>query len=101
MADIIFRYDEMNNAASQISELASKYAAAANTFESDFTGAISQWEGSSQEKMRAFISGPVKEYMGDTVPKILNSLAELLKANATQMQNADQQIADNIPTTLV
>lgn len=100
MADIVFKYTEMESAATQISELAGKYTSAANTFETDFTGAISQWEGASQEKMKAFISGPVKEYMADTVPKLLNSLAELLRANATQMQNADQQIADNIPNTL-
>ncbi len=100
MADIIFKYTEMESAAAQISELAGKYASAANTFETDFVGAISQWEGASQEKMKAFIVGPVKEYMGVTVPKLLDSLAELLRANATQMQNADQQIADNIPTTL-
>ncbi len=100
MADIVFKYEGMESAATQIDELAGKYASAANTFETDFIGATAQWEGASKEKMNAFISGPVKEYMGTTVPKLLNSLAELLRANATQMQNADQQIADNIPNTL-
>lgn len=100
MADIVFKYTEMDAAANQIDELAGQYRTAAETFESDFLAAVGSWEGASKDKMGAFISGPVKEYMGTTVPKLLNSLAELLRANATQMQSADQQIADNIPTTL-
>ena len=100
MADIVFKYNEMEQAASQIDDLATQYKTAADTFENDFLSAISGWEGMSQEKMQAFISGPVKEYMGVTIPKLLNSLAELLRANSTQMQSADQQIADNIPTSL-
>ena len=50
--------------------------------------------------MSAFITGPVNEYMGTTVPGIVTALAELLKANADQMEQADQQIADNIPASL-
>lgn len=100
MADIVFKYTEMEQAASQIDNLATQYKNAADKLEEDFLGAIGSWEGASKEKMQTFISGPVKEYTGVTVPKILNALAELLRANATQMQNADQQIADNIPTSL-
>lgn len=100
MADIVFKYTEMESAAGQIDELAGKYTAAANSFEEGFIGATTQWEGATKDKMSAFISGPVKEYMGVTVPKLLNSLAELLRANAKQMQSADDQIASNIPTTL-
>lgn len=100
MADITFKYAEMETAAKQIDELATRYASAASTFETDFISSISQWEGASHDKMKMFISGPVKSYMGDTIPKLLSSLAQLLRANAEQMQSADQQIADNIPTTL-
>ena len=100
MADIVFKYDEMNTAASQINDLASKYKSAADTFENDFLSAISGWEGDSKDKMSSFISTPVKEYMATTVPKLLTSLADLLQSNISQMQKADQQLADNIPTTL-
>ena len=100
MADIVFKYAEMESAATKIEDLATRYKAAADTFETNFVSAVSGWEGASYEKMTAFISGPVKEYTGDTVPKILNSLAELLKANAKQMQSADEQIAANIPSSL-
>lgn len=100
MADIVFKYDEMNAAVTQITELGNQYKAAADTFESDFLSAISGWEGDSKDKMNSFISGPVKEYMATTVPKILDSLAQLLKQNISQMQKADQEIAGNIPSTL-
>lgn len=100
MADIVFKYTEMAQAAADIDDLASQYKGAADTFESDFIAAVTNWEGASKDKMTTFISGPVKEYMGTTVPKLLNSLAELLRANVEQMQSADQQIADNIPTSL-
>ena len=100
MADIVFKYDEMNTAVTQIKDLASQYKSAADTFENDFLSAISSWEGDSKDKMSSFISGPVKDYMATTVPKLLESLADLLQSNISQMQKADQQIAENIPSTL-
>ncbi len=100
MADIVFKYDEMNTAVTQIKDLASQYKSAADTFENDFLSAISSWEGDSKDKMSSFISTPVKEYMATTVPKLLTSLADLLQSNVSQMQKADQQLADTIPTTL-
>lgn len=100
MADIVFKYDEMNTAVTQIKDLASQYKSAADTFENDFLSAISSWEGDSKDKMSSFISTPVKEYMATTVPKLLESLADLLQSNISQMQKADQQIAENIPAIL-
>ena len=100
MEDIIFKYDEMNAEITQIKDLASQYKSAADTFENDFLSAISSWEGDSKDKMSSFISTPVKEYMATTVPKLLESLADLLQSNISQMQKADQQIAENIPATL-
>ena len=40
------------------------------------------------------------EYTRDTIPQLLKALAELLEANADQMESADHQIAENIPTSL-
>ena len=97
MADIVFRYTEMRNAASAIQDIATRYKSAATQFETDFTGAINGWEGESRDKMQAFISGTVKEYTCDTVPKLLEALASLLNSNADQMEDADRQIAENIP----
>lgn len=100
MADIIFNYVEMENAASAIDTLATKYATAATTLDSDFQTAIKDWEGVTKDAMSKFVSGPVTSYTGTTVPNIIKALATLLRSNAKQMGDADQQIADNIPTTL-
>lgn len=100
MADIVFKYDEMRNAVTQIADIASRYKAASDKFQSDFADAVAGWEGASKDKLSAFVTGPVNEYMGTTVPGIITSLSELLKANAEQMEAADQQIADNIPSSL-
>lgn len=100
MADIVFRYKEMEKAAQDIKDLATKYKTASDTFASSFTDAVQNWEGSSKDAMLRFITGPVSEYTGVTIPKLLDSLAELLLANAKQMASADDQIAQNIPTSL-
>ena len=98
MADIVFRYVEMRQAASDIKAIAARYKTAATTLESDFIGAISGWEGESKDAMQKFISGSVMEYTRDTIPQLLEALADLLNANADQMEDADRQIAENIPS---
>ena len=98
MADTIkFDYSKMTAAAADIRAVAGQYANAAKTFQTDFATAIAGWEGDSKDKMQKFISGTVKEYTENTVPQLLNALADLLDANAQQMKNADAQIAANIP----
>ena len=100
MADIVFRYPEMRQAAADIKDIAARYKAAATKLESDFSAAVSEWEGESKDAMQFFISGPVMEYTRDTVPQLLEALAELLAANADQMESADRQIAESIPKSL-
>lgn len=100
MADIVFKYVEMRNAVEQIKGISERYKAAAIALEENFNTATAGWEGASKERMKMFISGPVMEYTRDTVPQLLTSLAELLTANADQMEKVDSQIAESIPTTL-
>lgn len=100
MADIVFRYPEMRGAANDINGIAQRYSDAAQKFEGDFLAAITDWEGESKEKMQSFIQGAVMQYINETVPNLIKGLAELLNANADQMEKADQQIADNIPQSL-
>ena len=90
MADIIFRYPEMRAAANQVAEIAERYKSAAEKFETEFLSSISNWEGESKDKLEAFITGAVNEYIATTVPNIVNALSELLNANADQMEKADQ-----------
>ena len=94
---IVFKYAEMKAAAGEIKAIATQYKTAATSFETSFLAAISGWEGESKDKLQNFISGTVKTYTSDSIPKLLEALADLLLANATQMENADQQIAANIP----
>ena len=100
MADIVFKYDEMRAAVAQIADISARYKAASDKFQSDFAQPTSSWEGASKDKLTAFITGAVNDYMGTTVPGIVMALSELLKANAEQMEKADQQIADGIPASL-
>jgi len=100
MADIVFRYPEMRGAANDIKGIAQRYIAAAQKFESDIIASISDWEGESKEKFVSFIQGAVHQYIEETIPNLIKGLAELLEANADQMEKADQQIADNIPQSL-
>ncbi len=100
MADatkIVFDDSQMASAASKIEELSTKYASAGTHLGESFTSAVKDWEGASKDKMVAFINGSVKEYTVNTVPQLLKALSELLKANSTQMQKVDQEIASNIP----
>ena len=100
MADIIYNYPAMRAAASQIRELANRYKSAADVFEGDFTTAVSDWEGFAKEAVLKYITGPVDGYIADSVPKIINALADILEANADQMEAADKQIAASIPQSL-
>ena len=101
MADIVYRFDEMRAAAAKIEDIAARYKTVAATFQKDFADATAGWEGASKDKITAFISGPVNDYMASTVPSIITALAALLNADAEQMEKADQAIADNIPESLV
>lgn len=100
MADIVYNYTEMRTAASSIKEIAAKYKSAAESFEQSFIDAIAGWEGETRDKMVAFISGPVVEYLRDSVPALIEGYAALLESNANQMEQVDRQIAESIPTSL-
>ncbi|MBQ1388933.1 MAG: WXG100 family type VII secretion target [Clostridia bacterium] len=100
MADIVFRYEEMESAANALEGLAEQYKSAANKLNDDYMTSTSSWEGDSKTRMDNFMTGAVLDYTGTTVPGLIDALAQILRANAQQMQNADQQIADSIPTSL-
>lgn len=100
MADIVFDYDKMAATVDQIRELAAQYRSAGNKLQEDFEAAVSGWEGDSQAAMLGFMRNGVTQYTAQTVPELLNGLADLLQANIEQMKSADQQIAENIPSSL-
>ena len=100
MADIVFRYDEMTNAANEIRDLATRYKGIADTLQNEFTSAAASWEGDSKDAMTRFMTNGVNEYTAVTIPQLLNGLADLLDANNQQMKSADAGIAENIPSSL-
>lgn len=100
MADIVFKYTEMQQCVDNIKEIAVKYRAAATTLQSDFESAINGWEGDTRDKMQQFMGGAVREFTEQNVPGLVDGLAALLQANIDQMKKADQTLAENIPTTL-
>ena len=101
MADkIIFKFPEMNNAATQIKGFSKEYETAATTFVQAITTATAEWEGASKDKFIDFITNAVKPYIGTTIPEVVDGLAQMLDANAEQMQNADAEIAKAIPESL-
>ncbi len=97
--DIRYDFAKMNVAITKIDNLVAQYKSAAETFNTDFLTAINGWEGASKDKMLLLMAS-VKSYTGTQIPQAVGSLAELLKNNVEQMQSADQQIADNIPSEL-
>lgn len=100
MADIVFHYTQMQKCVTDIQQIAAQYKTAAATLQSDFTSAISGWEGSTKDKVNTFMTGAVNNFTGTDIPNLLNGLASILQANIDQMQKADNTLAENIPTTL-
>lgn len=101
MADrIVFRYPEMESAAGKIDTYAGEYEQAAATFLSAIQAATASWEGDSKNKFTALVEGSVYAYMHESVPQMVKGLAQLLRNNATTMQNADAEIAKNIPDSI-
>ena len=96
---IVFNYVKMQQTATKIRDIATRYKAASDTLVQDFTTAISGWEGESHDRMLQFIHTGVQGYTNDTIPQLLEALASLLEANAKQMQSADHQIAESIPVS--
>lgn len=101
MADrIVFKYPEMESAANRIEGCAAEYEQAAATFLSAIQSATASWEGDSKNKFTTLVEGSVYNYIHDSIPEMVRGLAQLLKNNSSSMQNADSEIAKNIPDSI-
>ena len=96
---MIFRYGKMEEAANAIDGYAKDYADAATALNNAVTNAIADWEGASKEKFVTFMNS-VNTYTGTTIPEVVKGMAEVLRANATSMQEADSEIAKAIPDSI-
>lgn len=101
MADrIVYKYPEMEAVAGKIDNYAAEYEQAAETFLTAILSATVSWEGESKDKFSALVEGSVYKYMHESVPQMVKGLAQLLRNNVTTMQNADSEIAKNIPDSI-
>lgn len=101
MADMRFNYNEMNKVVQDIrTSIKVSYQNAGAKLVEDFQNAVASWEGDSKEKLVTLFQTAVNDYLTNSIPNALEALATLLEENAKQMSQADQQIADQIPTSL-
>ncbi len=97
---IVFKYPEMEAAAKKIDGYAEEYKTAANTLLASMRSATASWEGVSKDKFTALVEGSIAKYMSVSVPEMVTGLATMLRNNAKAMQDADSEIAKNIPDSI-
>ena len=101
MADrIVFNYDKITEVVKKIEAKAKEYETASNDFQKEMASAIANWEGKSKDTFNTYITTKVKQYMGTDIPNMINGIAKLLEENAQAMKDADDQVANNMPTDL-
>lgn len=100
MADIIFNYPQMQEAAQKIRQYADEYRIAADTLKERIETSTTAWTGASKNRFKAFIDDAVYQYTSRSIPGTVEALAQLLEQNAEQMKKADQELADSLPTAL-
>ncbi len=99
MADIVYRYPEMELAAVDVDNYAEEYKKAAETLETEILSVISNWEGESKDKFVAFLTGTVKEYIHENIPQVVRIISAEIRQSAEYMSKTDSQLADNISKT--
>ena len=97
---IVFKYPEMEIIASKIDGYSSEYERAATAFLSAMKSATESWEGASKNKFTTLVEKSIYKYMHDSVPQMVKGLATLLRNNAKTMEDADSEIAKNIPDSI-
>ncbi len=100
MADIVYKYPEMESAAVEVDGYADQYKKAAETLVDSVKTAIASWEGESRDKFVTFLEGAIFEHLHMNIPQIVGVIAAEIRASAENMSKTDGQLAANIPQTL-
>lgn len=100
MADIVYRFPEMETAASEVDDYANQYKSAAQTLVDSITSATANWEGESKDKFKSFLEGAVYEHIHKNIPQIVGVVAAEIRASSENMSKTDANLADNIPQSL-
>ena len=100
---IVFRYDQITAAVNTIKGYAENYQSAGNSLIAAINNSTGDWEGASKIKFDQLINGgqgTVQEHVCKTIPNLITALAEMLAANAREMENADTTVANSLPGSL-
>lgn len=101
MADrIVFNYPEMESSVSTLRNISGQYQAAGQSLIAALDNATATWQGASRDKFMALVNGSIRQYVEKSVPEMVTGLATLLANNAKSMQEADNEIAKNIPDSI-
>ena len=100
MADIVYRFEEMNSAASEIDGYVEQYKSAAQRLIDSLNAVTKDWEGETKEKYSAFINGPIFEHLYENIPQIVAALSSEIRMSSENMSQNDSSLADSIPTSL-
>ena len=100
MADIVYRFPEMESAASEVDGYADQYKSAAQTLIDSVASATANWEGDSKDKFKSFLEGAVYEHLHDNIPQLVGVIAAEIRASSENISKTDTSLADNIPQSL-
>jgi len=100
MADIVYRFPEMETSASEVDGYAEQYKKAAETLKDSVLSAIANWEGESRDKFVSFLEVSVYEHMHTNIPQIVSVVASEIRASSENMSKTDAELASNIPQSL-
>lgn len=100
MADIVYKYPEMESAAVEVDGYAEQYKKAAQTLVDSIKTAIASWEGESRDKFVTFLDGAIFEHLNTNIPQIVSVISAEIRASAENMNKTDGELAANIPQSL-
>jgi uncharacterized protein YukE len=100
MADIVYRFPEMETAASEVDGYAEQYKNAAQTLVDSIVSATANWEGDSRDKFITFLKGAIYEHTHENIPQIVGVIAAEIRASSENMSKTDAELAENIPQSL-
>lgn len=98
---IVFKYADIESAAASIDSIAEQYREKATAFVAAATNAAEPWKGETKDAFIEYIStGSVYKFISIQLPEMVKALADVLRGNATAMNEADGQIAGSIRSNI-
>jgi hypothetical protein len=99
MADCKIVNAKVTSTVGKINEIKGKYKTAGETFNTDFTTAISGMEGETKDALLDLFNKSYKDFVTSEekgLPGMIKGLADLLEGNRSNFEKVDSQIASSI-----